>query len=748
MATFDQSLGALAPMTRLSQYFADISSKGFNSNFPYSSVRGLTGNGRIYLSDLSINSDTIYSDKSFQTPPYGGVLPRLQGGSVGLSPQPRSNYIGRNYIDISNGIVAVIHYVKLTDYLPQATKCSILSVYAGGAVIDRQRYTVGITGMPCNYNTVTHGASTRQVHDKTDYPNAVIVTGIDLYYGDTPRVKATSNLSLVYKANFADMYGVRRDLQSGQYSATVYSGSDFDVIIPIVPSRQTVAGFVNLARQGNFSYTPETGATFAGWTSQFLYYPSMTIGVSKVSIDGSWRYPAANDDNFVPAPYRQVGMCVHNINNDVTFLSSGTPISTTTGSYISPDVGNNVLVFEDLDAVTEMLADFGITVAPDANTAINMPVEIIDPGYVPPGIPTNPTPIMDSYPDNTSDDIDITPPLLSYSLTTSLHVLTAQSSVDVMQWILGGSFYDNLSKLFNDPLSAVGSLRYYPFDIVTHDPTHTVLRSSTTIANVTSNDIQHYDMLERYSAIISGGTLHYTAYYGNFADYESCKYQLYVPYLGVVDVPPSMAVNSTLSIQYLVDFLTGTAQVVIMSQAKGDTHKRLVETKSCPISVEIPIAFDNYNDIMRDRTMSVISGITSLMGSAVGGATSIATGVASLNPAAVISGAQSIAGGLINSAMDVGKTFATTPLEIGVKGSIGSNSGYLLPQTPYLIVAKKPLALPADGYSAQTGSPSSYYGVIGEGVGYVRCEQVMLDFPALETVKQKIAEYLASGVYL
>ena len=360
-----------------------------------------------------------------------------------------------------------------------------------------------------------------------------------------------------------------------------------------------------------------------------------------------------------------------------------------------------------------------------------------DDGQPPAGYDTNDTPNIDSYPDNSTVDFEVKKPLVNYNPAIDTNVMTAQSAGTLLNWLTTSSFLDNISRLFNEPLSAIIALRYYPFDIAQHDSANVEQTSNITIVNVTCDTVGGYKLGDNYNTTVSGGSIEYTAYYGSYADWTNCRYQLYIPYVGIVDIAPSYVINRRLSIDYVVDFLSGKTTAIVKSYDKDTNKGNIVLMRECALSVDVPIVYSNYNQQQLTRTLSLLSGVQSVANGAINGAMSGGKGAAI---GAVM--------GLLGGAASAAQTYATTPLEMGAVGTIGSSGGYNMPQTAYLMISRRPLALPAADYANIAGKSAGVYDTIGAVSGFVKCECARVDINATEREKLEIMTLLANGVYV
>lgn len=347
-------------------------------------------------------------------------------------------------------------------------------------------------------------------------------------------------------------------------------------------------------------------------------------------------------------------------------------------------------------------------------------------------IPSN----IPSNSDNRIDDFIVNTPNITPVILCNSYVYTTSSVRDLFTWFCSKSYIDNQSELFADKLSAIYGLILYPFDFLTHDPRHLTYTDTTTIVSVTNN-VVGYILLPNYNTIIKGGEITYLSYYGNYADWTLCKYSIYIPYAGVVELSPSVVVNRRLTLEYSIDLLTGKATAIIKSYAMGNNDLGvLVKLIPCQVGQLVPIQSSNYAQREISNTLSAVSMLGTL--------TNVAAGVATED-----------VGGVVKSLFDIGYQLTDYTLHQQLNycatGSLSPSTGLGLSQTPYLSIARSYLATP-ENYRTQNGIPTAYYArlnSVSTGSNFVVCENIYLDtVRATSEEIEEIRSLLSSGVYI
>lgn len=426
-----------------------------------------------------------------------------------------------------------------------------------------------------------------------------------------------------------------------------------------------------------------------------------------------------------------------------TMLSVGYPDTATTaelynvsgseyvGAAVPYAVGNPqtkyyVPVFDSVDDIIKLFDDFGVVVTTDWDEVLN-PTPTPEEAATPNPDPTDRE--IPNFPDNTTDFTPVEPAYITPSTFGQSCVYNPTTTRDFLRWICDSTVdIGNWARLFANPADVITGINLYNLDIVAHDSAHVEAKTETNILGVTT-PIPNYAILGGYNNIVDGGTLHLQAYYGNYADFTSMTYQMYVPFVGFTTLRACDVVNKTLHLYYAVDFATGSAVAFVNSDNK------LIYTSPCTVAGKIPLSTSDRNSQMINNTLSVLGGLSGLLG-----------GVASGN---VGGGVGALMGGLGGLQMQT---------NYSNKGSLSSVNIYkLIPA--FVERTRYDLFLPSNDsayinakYQTAAGAPSTQFDTLLHCVdagGFVQSDVVYLTSQtATETEKQQIIDLIKSGIYL
>ena len=194
--------------------------------------------------------------------------------------------------------------------------------------------------------------------------------------------------------------------------------------------------------------------------------------------------------------------------------------------------------------------------------------------------------------------------------------------------------------------------------------------------------------VEKQYVTMSGGSYTLVGQKGNYLDYSPyTKIQIYIPYTGMHELPTDLVQNSTLSLTYIVDLLSGAlvAHLAITKspQFNGEadaTTDALVFTYTGNCFTPIPIANSDYR--------GAVNGMLGLCGGAISSAVSG-------NPIALFKAGT-------NAIMNAKPNIQS-------KASVANDFGFMSGQTAYLIVSR-----PIES------KPSSYYDWVGHTCNQIR----------------------------
>lgn len=324
---------------------------------------------------------------------------------------------------------------------------------------------------------------------------------------------------------------------------------------------------------------------------------------------------------------------------------------------------------------------------------------------------------------NLVSDISLNSPNISPLNTfNSNYLISANTLNQFASWLWNpdGTVFDDIVnglKLFGqNPIEALTSLKLFPFDLTPF--------FSTTSSNITmgrTNSGINADLVTgTKTAVIDMGSVLFNAKYNNFLDYSPyTKCMLYLPYCGTVDISPTDVVGKTVSVKYIIDFVTGGCTAVVYFDNIPYVYKTGI------IGFNIPVTSTDSAAL----TSSVISGTLNAVNSGV----NVFSGNLREIP--------NFGGSLYQLSTSAKQTFQQSG------ASTGYSSQYQ-PQNAYFIVSRPSTNIPKTfphtfGYSANTS------GRIRDFSGFTICKNVdtsgIPDATAEE--REEIKRILESGFY-
>lgn len=638
-------------------------------------------------------------------------------GSAGVY-SPPSHYRERASLDYSkindiSGISNIRGYLQPTTL---AEYCTVRNYAQTAARIYQMCWKVSPTSYNSN-NQPLFDLTTRLPNNEfSDYANKIVPV-ITWYYDDASGNRGSALQQFMFaKWYTANKYQLKKYKNEqvpfgGGYQDTwqtsAYTTSDIiycSISAPYVSSKKTT-----------YSGSTERGALLNG-----AIYSTWDGGTANITVTHN------------PAPYYTM-LCIGwetavSRSYDIYPVNSGAGYANVgvlhDGGYFSAPEA--VPVFDSVDDIIALFADYGVIVTTDWDEVLN-PTPTPEESATPNPDPTDRE--IPNFPDNTTDYTPVEPAYITPSTFGQSCVYTPTTTRDFLAWICDNTVdISNWARLFANPADVITGINLYNLDIVAHDAAHVEAKTETNILGVTT-PIPNYTLLGGYNNIVDGGTLHLQAYYGNYADFTSMTYQLYVPFVGFTTLRACDVVNKTLHLYYAVDFATGSAVAFVNSDDK------LIYTSPCTVAGKIPLSTSDRNSQMINNTLSVLGGLSGLLG-----------GVASGN---VGGGVGALMGGLGGLQMQT---------NYSNKGSLSSVNIYkLIPafveRTRYdLFFPSNDSAYINARYQTAAGAPSTQFDTLLHCVdagGFVQSDVVYLTSQtATETEKQQIIDLIKSGIYL
>lgn len=321
--------------------------------------------------------------------------------------------------------------------------------------------------------------------------------------------------------------------------------------------------------------------------------------------------------------------------------------------------------------------------------------------------------------DLTSDIIGL--PDLPHSFTETgfiqIFAPTLNQINNLSDYMWKGSFFDNVLKLFSDPMSIIIGLSMYPFPITTNG--QQLVHAGNVLTDV------HMNVPTSQYVTIDCGTLDIEHFYDAYIDYEPyTNCQIYLPYIGIQSLSMDDIMGKTIQVIYRVDLMTGVCGAYILCDGV------ILYTFSGECSSQIPISGQSFQSIVQ----SAINIATTTATAKGSGKTSKGEPIPSQKSTAL---ASSLAGNVMSMKPDVSRS-----------GNVSSNVGMLGPQKPYLIFSVPRTCLPK-GQNKYLGYPAFMTVKLSSLKGYTEVENLWLNnMTCTEAEKKEIEELLKGGVIL
>lgn len=278
-------------------------------------------------------------------------------------------------------------------------------------------------------------------------------------------------------------------------------------------------------------------------------------------------------------------------------------------------------------------------------------------------------------------------------------------------WLWSSDFFEQIKKLFNDPMQAIIGLHKV------YSPVQTsglgTIKCGYLDSAVPSNLVS-----EQY-VTVDCGSVSLQEYFGNVFDYPPfTEISIYLPFIGVRRLDPSDIMRATVSVKYHVDVFTGACLADV--NVKRDTAGGVLYTFPGSCSVQYPLSSGSY--------MGIVSTIASTVVGAITAPTPLGAG------AAILGGVTNLA---FNSRANVERSGSFT----GSAGAMGS-------KIPYLIISRPQTAM-AQNFETLSGYPSNTYTKLSACTGFTQVKFVHVEnLNATDAEKQEIERLLKEGVIL
>lgn len=300
--------------------------------------------------------------------------------------------------------------------------------------------------------------------------------------------------------------------------------------------------------------------------------------------------------------------------------------------------------------------------------------------------------------------------------------ITSANLLNVGKCLYSSTMLTMIANLFVNPLDAIISLNVFPYTphIGSAESVRLLNHQCTTLD--LGVEASGFPLTKQFRTV-DFGSIHIPENWGNFLDYSDTTIELYLPFVGSIELDTSEAMNANINVQYTIDYFTGmcvanvqcTKTVVLPSALNVPATSQHSYQGNC--AIQIPLSAVDYG---------------SMVGSLVG---ACATGLA--NPA----------GGVMKLASDA-VAGAWKP-SVSTKGNIVANAGYCSVLYPYVRITR-PITAEPDSYQEVMGYPSYINTTLGQCDDFCVCDDIDLHTITGATPSElaRIKQYCQSGVHV
>ena len=269
-------------------------------------------------------------------------------------------------------------------------------------------------------------------------------------------------------------------------------------------------------------------------------------------------------------------------------------------------------------------------------------------------------------------------------------------------YLWSNDFITNLPKLFSDPFSAIVGIQAIPY-ISPQNESNVIIGTLDT--NIVANRVSIYYVT------IDLGSINVTEYWQNFLDYQPyTRLKLFLPYIGIVDLPTDLFMNNSVSVKYRIDIISG-ACVAIVSNSEN-----IICTFTGNCSTKIPLSNNDHSNAIGNTLVGI-----------AGYAATGNTVAAVANTASIVVGSKE---------------------RIQISGSLSTAHGILINDKPFLMIERPDTEIP-ENYAGLKGYTSNISMKLSETSGFTKISDIKLDgLSCTDAEKEELLNMMQNGIYL
>ena len=467
-----------------------------------------------------------------------------------------------------------------------------------------------------------------------------------------------------------------------------------------------LVSFRGYNKNGVFS---SNGGVF--WTSAYLF-PSLAYEPYYDLLFGITYYQIYKTDNTnklsafeqINSPYTPPSTSSRHTNGNWTIITASKYDITGQTEYQNICSAINTTGIESLSETNSVFYNAlkNYDDNPDTGEPTESPLEI---EYGFPGEPSKPQG-GDGAMKDTNEPVTLNPSDVSnVAYPVRCYRLSRDNVVALHSYLWSNDFITNLPKLFSDPFSAIVGIQAIPY-ISPQNESNVIIGTLDT--NIVANRVSIYYVT------IDLGSINVTEYWQNFLDYQPyTRLKLFLPYIGIVDLPTDLFMNNSVSVKYRIDIISG-ACVAIVSNSEN-----IICTFTGNCSTKIPLSNNDHSNAIGNTLV----GIAGLAGS-------VATG----NAVGAVANTASIVAGLKE--------------RIQISGSLSTAHGILINDKPFLMIERPDTEIP-ENYAGLKGYTSNISMKLSETSGFTKISDIKLDgLSCTDAEKEELLNMMQNGIYL
>ena len=300
--------------------------------------------------------------------------------------------------------------------------------------------------------------------------------------------------------------------------------------------------------------------------------------------------------------------------------------------------------------------------------------------------------------------------------------ITEANLANVGKCLYSSTLLTAIANIFVNPLDAIVSLNIFPY--TPHIGSSEAVKLLNHVCTATDLGVNATaSPLTKQFRTIDCGTVSINENWGNFLDYSQTSIELYLPFVGSVELDVSECMNGTINVQYTIDFFTGMCVANVLC------------TKTFPLPSGLNVSASSQHAYQGNCAIQVpLSAVDygAMIGSLIGACT---TGLT--NPA-----------GGVAKAMGDAVSGGWAP-RVTTKGNVVANAGFCSVLYPYVRITR-PITAEPDSYQEVMGYPSYINTTLGQCSDFCICDDIDLHTITGATPSElaRIKQYCQSGVHV